>query len=222
MTPRSALLKTAASNKLGALIIATAAVGGVAMVSSGVYAALNATASNTTPQNIVTDTLKLTLAPSSVTGLTGGVTTAISAVGPGDVVNRFLDLANTGTMTGTALKLSIADAAGTALTSNGTAGLQVAIFECSVPFTATTGACSGTTTTAMASTPALTLLSTPTAVNVASLATGTTRLRLQITLPTGSETTVNGVLPAGTIQGLTSQITWTFNEAQRVAATTNG
>ena len=159
-----------------------------------------------------------------MSGLTGGVTTAITNIAPGDVTNRFLEVANSGTMAGTALKLAISDAAATALTSNGTAGLQVAIFECATQWTTVTGLCSGLAgTQVMASTPALTLLTVPTAVTVASLAGGTiSHLRLQISLPTGSETTTNGVLPVGTVQGLTSTITWTFSEAQRLPATTQG
>lgn len=222
MTFRSALHKTAASKGLAVLIMGTAAIGGIAIVSSGVYASLNATAFNASPNSVTTDTLKLTMASSGVSGLTGGVTMAIASVAPGDVVNRFLEVANTGTMTGTALKLSLADAASTALTSNGTAGLQIAIYECATQWTTVTGLCSGVAgTQVMAPTSALTLLTSPTAVTVASLAGGTTtHLRLQITLPAGSETTTNGVLPVGTVQGLTSTLTWTLTEAQRLATTT--
>lgn len=224
MTLRRALHQTASGKGLNAIIIGTAVIGGIAMVSSGVYASLNATALNASPQSITTDTLKLTLAPSAVGGLTGGVTAAIANVVPGDIVNRFLELSNSGTMTGSELKLSIADAASTALTTNGTAGLQVALFECATQWTTVTGLCAGLPgTQVMASTPALTLLTTPTAVNVTSLAGGvTSHLRLQISLPAGTETTVNGVLPVGTVQGLTSTITWTFSEAQRTATTTQG
>ena len=43
-----------------------------------------------------------------------------------------------------------------------------------------------------------------------------------ITLPTGSEVTTNGVTPVGTVQGLTTALTWTFTETQRTATTTEG
>jgi spore coat-associated protein N len=224
MNFRQALHLAAGGKGLTALIVGTAVIGGMAMVSSGVYAGLNAQAFNASPQSVTTDTLKLTMAPSAVSGLTGGVTTAIANVAPGDVVNRFLEIANTGTMTGSALKLAITDAASTALTSNGTAGLQVAIFECATQWTTSTGLCAGLPgTSVMSSTPASTLLTTPTAVTVTSLGSGvTSHLRLQITLPPGTETTLNGVLPVGTIQGLTSTITWTFSEVQRTATVTQG
>ncbi len=223
MTLRSALHKTAASKGLSLAIIGTAAIGGIGVASSTVFASLNATAYNTTATAITTDTLKLTLASNGTSGITGGFTTAINSVAPGDVVNRFIELTNTGSMTGTALKLSLADQATTALTTNGTAGLQVSVFECASQWSST-GLCNTLPgTVVMVSTPALTLLTVPTSVTVASLApAATTHLRVQISLPAGGETTTNGNLPAGTVQGLTSQLTWTFNEAQRLTTTTQG
>jgi hypothetical protein len=46
---------------------------------------------------------------------------------------------------------------------------------------------------------------------------------LQITtqLPDQNETTVNGNLPATTIQGQSATLTYTFGETQRTATTTN-
>ena len=150
------------SKALRLAIIGTAAVGSIAIVSSSVYASLNAETYNTSAQAVSTDTLKLTMASSAVGGITGGVTAPIANVAPG-------------------------------------AGTQV-----------------------MTSTPAATLLTTPTRVSVASLAAGTTsHLRLEISLPAGSEVTTNGALPATTIQGVTSNLTWTFTEAQRLATTTS-
>ncbi len=89
MNPMSAALsKGAGSIALKVTIVVTAAVGGAGMVSSNVFAALTATASNTSGGSITTGTLSLTVAPSSVTGITGGFTSAITAMGPGDTVNR--------------------------------------------------------------------------------------------------------------------------------------
>ena len=108
------------------------------------------------------------------------------------------------------------------MTSNASIGLQIAIFECGSQWGADGKCGSGAGTQVMPSTPAATLLTTPTTVSVASLAAGTTsHLRLQITLPAGSEVTTNGTLPATTIQGVTSNLTWTFTEAQRLATTTS-
>lgn len=200
-----------------ALMIGAAIIGGGALVGSGVFASLNATAFNTAGQSVTTQTLKLTQAASGTTGLTGGITTAISNMAPGDVVNRFIDITNAGTMAGTNLNLKLADASSTALTTDATKGLQIAIFECATAWTAA-GACAGTPTTVMASTAASSLVSTAKALSVGSLdSEAISRLRIEITLPAGSETTVNGVLPTGTVQGLASSLTWTFTEDQRLA-----
>ena len=40
------------------------------------------------------------------------------------------------------------------------------------------------------------------------------------TLPDQNETTTNGTLPGGTIQGLSTTLTFTFSETQRAATTT--
>ena len=201
------------------LMIGAAIIGGGALVGSGVFASLNATAFNPASQTVTTDTLKLTQASSSVAGLTGGITTAISNLAPGDVVNRFVDLTNGGTMAGANLKLKLAAATASALTTDGTNGLQIAVYECATAWTTVTGLCSGTAgTSVMASTSASSLVSVAKAIAASSLGAGSvSRLRIEITLPAGSETTVNGVLPSGTVQGLTSDLTWTFSEDQRLA-----
>jgi hypothetical protein len=46
-------------------------------------------------------------------------------------------------------------------------------------------------------------------------------LQVRIELPNQNETTVNGNLPANTVQGGSVDITYTFDLAQRVAVTTN-
>ena len=203
-------------------MIGTALVGGVGVVSSSVFASLTATTSNTSSQAISTNTLKLTHTASAVSGLTGGFATAISGMAPGDVVNRFIELTNGGTMAGQTMTLALTDTASTTLTSSSANGLQIQVFECATQWTTVTGLCSGAAgTSVMASTPATTLLTTPGTISLASLAAGTTsHLRVQITLPAGSEVTTNGTLPAGTVQGVTSYLTWTFTETQRTATTT--
>jgi len=184
-------------------IVASASIGGAALVSSSVFASLTAVASNTSGGSVTTGTLSLTQAPSVVVGMTGGFTTAVTAMAPGDVIKRY------------------AAAPSTALTTNGTAGLQIEINKCSVAWTAT-GVCSGANTTALASTPALTLASAQTFTPSALTSGAISHLQIVITLPTGSEVTTNGVTPVGTVQGLTTALTWTFTETQRTATTTEG
>lgn len=201
-------------------LFTTAAVGGVSVVSSSVFASLNATAFNTSAHSISTGTLKLTQAASGVAGLTGGFVTAITAMAPGDTINRFVDVTNGGTLAGQTMTLGIADSAATALTTNASIGLQIVLKECPVAYTTVTGACSGAETNVLTTTAASTLL-TAQSVTFASMAAGAlTHLKISISLPAGAETTINGTLPGTTIQGLTSLITWTLTETQRTATNT--
>ena len=67
---------------------------------------------------------------------------------------------------------------------------------------------------------ALSSLGTPVSLISAARGAGAVdHLQLSITLPSQTETTANGVLPTGTIQG-PAALTWTFTEAQRTAAAT--
>ncbi len=202
-------------------IVASASIGGAALVSSSVFASLTAVASNTSGGSVTTGTLSLTQAPSVVSGMTGGFTTAITAMAPGDVIKRYVVLTNGGTLDAASMTLGLSASPSTALTTNGAAGLQIAVNKCSVAWTAG-GVCSGTTTAALASTSALTL-ATPQTFNPTALTAGAiSHLQVVITLPTGSEVTTNGTLPGGTVQGLTTALTWTFTETQRTATTTEG
>jgi hypothetical protein len=215
------LSKSAGSLALKITIIAAAAIGGAGLVSSNVFAALTATASNTTGGSVTTGTLSLTLAPSSVSGITGGFTTAITAMGPGDTVNRYIDLTNAGTLDGATPTLQIASVDSSTIVNNPTTGLQVSISACTVAWT-NTGTCSGTTSVVIASTPVATLKSSAQNITLPTvLAGGLNRLKVSMALPAGSENTVNGVLPVNTVQGLTAALTWSFTVTERSAVTTN-
>ena len=201
-------------------IVITATVGGTALVGSSVFASLTATANNTSAQSVSTSTLRLTQAPSGVAGLTAGFVSAVTAMAPGDTVNRFVDVSNIGTMVGQSMTLKVADSAATVLTTDAVNGLQVTVKECTVAYTTVSGLCSGTETTVVSLIPANTLLTAQSATFASFAAGSTTRLKFIISLPAGSENTANGTLPTGTVQGLTSQLTWTFTEAQRTATNT--
>ena len=73
-----------------AIIISVAAIAG-----QSVLASLNATAFNTAAQNINAGTLELDLANSD-----NGFGTSIANVVPGDVINRYVTLTNSGTLDG--------------------------------------------------------------------------------------------------------------------------
>ena len=207
--------KSVSSIGLKVVIAGAATVGGAALVSSSVFASLTATAFNSTAQSVQTGTLKLTQAPSGVAGLTGGFTTAITALAPGDTVNRFVDVTNGGSLAGQTMTFKVAEGTSSVLTTDAINGLQVIVKECTAVYTTGTGLCSGTETTALAATSANTLLGVQT-ITFATLASlSVAHLKVGISLPAGSEVTTNGTLPGGTVQGLTSLLTWTFNETLR-------
>ena len=81
-------------NRRTAVGVAFALVG-VAVTGAGVYAALSATAFNTSAQSVTSGTLKLVLADNG-----NGFSTGILLLAPGDVVNRYVDLTNSGTLDG--------------------------------------------------------------------------------------------------------------------------
>ena len=212
--------KSAGTLAIKVAIISTAVIGGGSLVSSSVFASLTASATNTSGGSVTTGTLKLTQAASGVAGITGGFTTAISLMAPGDTVNRYVDLTNAGTLDATAPTLGIS-AAATALTTDATNGLKVLVSNCTVSWT-NGGVCSGTTTVVLAQTAASVLASAPTAIALPSNSAGAvSHLQFSIALPAGTENVLNGTLPGGTIQGLTTAITWTIAETVRTATTTN-
>ncbi len=201
------------------LIVITASVGGAALISSSVFAALTASATNTSGGSVTSGTLKLTQAASGVSGITGGFVTAISEMAPTDTVNRYVILSNPGTLNSSAMTLGAAGSG--LLVTDGTNGLQVLVKQCSDPYPSN-GVCA-TETTILASR-SVASLSTPATLTLQSGALNsgaTTYLKIAISLPVSSEVTTNGVLPDGTIQGLTTSITWTFTQTQRAGTTTN-
>jgi hypothetical protein len=191
----------------------------LSLTGAGAYAALSATATGTSA--VTTGTLLMTLTHD---GTSGGLPETITGMAPGDVYNVYVNLNNTGTLASAAgMTLGASSSPVTALTNGSIAGegLSISITQCSVVWL--TGACSGTTTTILPST-ALSSFSSPQSLsNVPSLAATNGQLaHLQFSLTlAGTETSTNGTLPASTIQGLSTTITWTFTEQQRTATSTN-
>jgi spore coat-associated protein N len=197
-----------------AAAIAVALVG-VAITGAGVYAALNATAFNSSAQTVSSGTLKL-----SYTDNGAGFSTSITNMAPGDVVNRYVDLANNGTLAARNLTLSASDATPTKLSTDATNGLHVTVTSCSTAWVAVTGTCTLGTTSVLLNNVAVSTLSSASTLISGALAASYS-LQFTITLPDQTETTQNGTLPANTIQGLSASMTWTFGEVQRAATTTN-
>ena len=88
-------------------IVASASIGGAALISSSVFASLTAVASNTSGGSVTTGTLSLTQAASAVSGMTGGFTTAITSMAPGDVIKRYVVLTNAGTLDAASMTLGL-------------------------------------------------------------------------------------------------------------------
>jgi spore coat-associated protein N len=200
------------------LVAAAFAVAGLAVTGAGVFAGLNATATGT--QAVTSGTLSLVMA--NETGST--FSSAVSNMAPGDVVNRFVNLTNGNTLAAQSLTLGVAGTGATLLTTSATKGLDVAVTSCSTSWTvaANVATCTaGSTAVVMAATPVSTLSATPGAVQATVAAGAVVHLMVSLTLPDQAETTTNGTLPGSTIQGLSTTLTYTFNELQRTATTTN-
>jgi hypothetical protein len=214
------LSQGAGSFAVKATIVVTAALGGAGMVASNVFAALTATATNTSGGSVTTGTLKLEYAAS---GSSGAFATAISALAPGDTVNRYIDLNISGTLDGETPTLQLATSDSNTLVNDGIKGLQVSVLACSVAWTQTGfGTCSGSVTVALNQTSVATLKSAAQNLVLPTTLAGTTnRLKLIISLPTTNENVINGVLPVGTVQGLTAALTWSFVIQERTAITSN-
>lgn len=201
---------------------AAAAVGAsiLAVSLNGAWAALRATAVNTAPQGVASGTLRLTLTNNG-TGFTQGV----SNVAPGDVVRRYVDVANSGTLGADGLTLALTTAGSATLVADtpaGTRALRLTVTACTGTWTPATAACSGTATQVLAATPIGSLGTAVPLVTGAVAAGQVHRLQLTLTLPDQTETTTNGTPPATTIQGQSVDVTYTFAEAQRAATGTTG
>ena len=215
-------LATRSASRPNPRLIAAFAVGaaGLAVTGGGVYAALNATASNTTAQNATSGILSLTMANNGA-----GFSQGVANLAPGDVVNRYVTLTQGADLDAKDLALKVTDATPTLLTTDATKGLRVTVRQCVGGDWTVTGAgagtCAGTSTSVLATNVPLSSLATTPAALASSVAAGSTvKLQLALSLPDQTETTVNGVRPTDSIQGLSSALTWTFSETQRTATTT--
>lgn len=197
---------------------------GISMVTifgQGVLASLNATVFNTSAQSLTAGTLKLDLANNG-----NGFNSSISNLVPGDVVNRYVTLTNTGTLDGIGLTLKTAQTGTSSLINDGiapatTKALRLTVTSCSVAWNAAAGTCAGTSNIELAQT-VIGSLTTPVALANGALASSSSKyLQMKIDLPDQNETTINNVLPPNTVQGGAVNLTYTFDLAQRVATGTN-
>ena len=199
-----------------AIVISIAAIAGQSVIAS-----LNATAFNTTAQNINAGTMKLDLANSG-----NGFGTSIANIVPGDIVNRYVTLTNSGTLNGIGLSLKTTQTGSANLISDGTGGsttkaLKLTVTSCSVAWDLNAGTCGGTTATELPATVIGSLTSATSLLNSTFNSASSKYLQMKMELPDQNETTINGVYPTNTVQGGSVNITYTFDLAQRVATTTN-
>jgi hypothetical protein len=203
------------------LALATVAASLLVVTSFGTYAALTAEVSPVTPQEASTGTLILDLADNGV-----GFSEDVTGLAPGDVVNRYVVLTNSGTLDGGVTTLQIDATGGASLITDGvspvtTKALTIAVTSCTVDWAATTGVCGGTAAPVLAVTPLSGLASAVNLDGATFASQGERYLKISLSLPDQDETTTNGVFPASTVQDTSVAIDYTFSVVQRTALPTN-
>jgi hypothetical protein len=221
MAPRHA--KQKGEHRARTLLAAVFALAVALFTASAVYAGLQAQASGT--ESVQSGTLILAL---NAGDQGAGFGNTVPIMAPGDVDNIYVSLTNTGTLAAAAgMTLWVNPSIANALTNNAIPGegLAVTINQCSVAWSG--GACSGSTTVFLAQTMISSMNTSGTAKaiatpSLAALGGAAAHLQVSLTLVAANETTVNGVLPSPTIQGLGPvTLTYTFTEQQRSAITSN-
>lgn len=143
-----------------------------------------------------------------------GLTQRIAGLAPGDTVLRYVDVASAGSLIGDGVSVQLAARDLTAAGAS-SPGLRAQVSLCdSSPWQPTSGTCPGGGVELLAATP-VTGLSAPHALPAGRLTPGRVlHLRLSLHLPDQDETTSQGVLPDGTVQGRQALLTWTFSTRQ--------
>jgi spore coat-associated protein N len=193
----------------GKILASVALVGTAAAVAGmGTYGAFTSTTSAS--QAVASGNVTIALA---APGATNTLNVPVTDLLPGDKVERLATLANTGTSNLNNVTLNTApNGTATALTTDGTKGLQLTIENCSTAWTGTAGAytCAPGSTVVLASGPIITgsekTLTLPTALT----AGATDNLKVITTLPATAD---------NTFQHLNSTIDFAFTATQRTATT---
>ena len=188
----------ATSNKVIAsiaLVCAAAAIAGL-----GTFATF--TSSTSTSHTIASGTLSLTSGPTNRLG------TGASTVAAGDSMQRAIDLNYAGSISFGSATLTTSASASSALDTDATDGLHIAIDKCSVAWTESgppyTYTCGGSTSTVLASSP---VIGSNVALSNLTLTAGSTdHLRVTVTLPSTA---------GNTFQNLSSTVGYTFTGVQR-------
>jgi spore coat-associated protein N len=183
-------------------LIASLAVLGAAAAIAGFGTYATFTSSTSASHTIATGSLSLTSGPTNRLG------TGASAIAAGDTMQRAIDLNYAGSISFGSVTLTTNATTSSALDTNTTDGLQVAVDKCSVAWTESgppyTYTCSGSTSSVLASQP---VIGSNMALSNLTLTAGSTdHLRVTVTLPSTA---------GNTLQNLSSTIAYTFTGVQR-------
>ena len=183
-------------------LIASLAVLGAAAAIAGLGTYATFTSSTSASHTIATGTLSLTSGPTNRLG------TGASLVAAGDSMQRAIDLNYAGSISFGSATLTTNATTSSALDTDATDGLQMAIDRCSVAWTESgppyTYTCSGTTSSVLASAP---VIGSNLALSNLTLTAGSTdHLRVTVTLPGTA---------GNSFENLSSTIAYTFTGVQR-------
>lgn len=203
-------MRTGLMTMSGKLVASVAVLGSAAAVAGmGTFGSFTSTTSASTA--VSTSTVQIAL------GATGAATNrlnlAAAAIVPGDIIQRSVDLNNTGTSDLASITLATSATVTSLLDTNVTLGLQLSIDRCSQPWSeagsspAFTYTCGGSTTSLLSGVPVIQANQTLTGLNALS-AGGSDHLRVTMTLP---------VLATNLFQNQSSTIGFTFTGTQRTS-----
>ena len=183
-------------------VIATIAVLGAAAAIAGLGTFATFTSSTSTSHTIASGTLSLTSGPVNRLG------TGASLIAAGDSMQRAIDLNYAGSVDMGSATLTTSASTSSALDTDTTDGLRLAIDKCSVAWTESgppyTYTCGGSVSTVLASQP---LIGSNVALSNLTLTAGTTdHLRVTVTLPSTA---------GNAFQNLSSTVGYTFTGVQR-------
>jgi spore coat-associated protein N len=183
-------------------VIATIAVLGAAAAIAGLGTFATFTSSTSTSHTIASGTLSLTSGPVNRLG------TGASLIAAGDSLQRAIDLNYAGSVDMGSVTLTTSASPSSALDTDTTDGLHLAIDKCSVAWTESgppyTYTCGGSVSTVLASKP---LIDSNVALSNLTLTAGTTdHLRVTVTLPSTA---------GNAFQNLSSTVGYTFTGVQR-------
>lgn len=203
------------------LTFAVAAAALLLLAAVGVRAALFATADGG-PTTVASGTLLLDLAADG-----DGLDASLDGLAPGDTVDRFVDLTNTGTLAAGDLTVALQATGDPVLLVDGAApattrALTLTVDGCTTAWDTTASSCAGSEDALLAATTLGDLVGEPQPLASTFDAGDTVHLRLRLTLPDQDETSTNGVLPDPTVQDASAQVTVTFRAEQRDATSTAG